>query len=76
MVQIFRYNCSKVFEEIQRLDEIRNKIKDDFKTEFDMTLKIISAHSNYNKLVAEGPSLTRQKEVTESAEKLLESTSE
>ena len=73
MIQIFRFNSEKIFAEIQRLEKIRNGIKEDPKVEFDLTLKIINAYSQYNKLVAEGPALIRQKEVIEAAEKLQES---
>ena len=69
---IFRFNCSRVFEEIQRLEIIRNQIKDDPEAEFDMTIKIINTHLNYNKMVVEGPTLARQKEIIEAAEKLLQ----
>lgn len=72
MVQIFRYNCSKVLEEIQRLEAIRNKIKDDLKTEFEMTQKIINTRFNYSKMISEGPTLARQKELVEATEKLLQ----
>jgi hypothetical protein len=72
MIQIFRYNCDKIFCEINRLEEIREReAKKDNKLEFEMTRGIINAYSQYNKLVAEGPSLIRQKEVTEKAEQLL-----
>ena len=73
MIQIFCNNSEKVFQEIRRLERIRNGIKEDPRVEFDMTLKIISAYSNYNKMVADGPALVRQKEVIEVAEKLQES---
>ena len=72
MIQIFRFNCSRAFEEIHRLEIIRNQIKDDLETEFDMTIKIINTYLNYNKMVAEGPTLTRQKEITDAVEKLLQ----
>ena len=75
MIHIFRRNYTTVFKEIQRLEQIRNEIKDDKKTEFEMTLKMINAYSNYNKMIADGPTLTRQKEIIEAAEKLLESQS-
>ena len=71
MIQIFRFNCEKMFFEIKRLEEIRNKIVDPIK-EFEMTRGIIHVYFQYTKLVAEGPSLTLQKEVLEQAEKLLE----
>ena len=71
MIQIFRFNCEKIFQEIQRLERIRNKIGDPEK-EFEMTRTMINTYSQYTKLVAEGPALTRQKEVLKQAEKLLE----
>lgn len=71
MIQIFRYNSEKIFQEIQKLEQIRNKEKEPAR-QFEMTKGIINAYSQYNKLVAEGPSLIRQKEVTEQAENLIE----
>ena len=70
MVQIFRHNSEKIFEEIQRLTQIRNKIQDPAK-EFEMTRAIIVAYSQYTKTLAEGPSVIRQKQVTEQAEKII-----
>ena len=52
------------------MEFIRDQIKDDPKTKFEMTQKIFTAYLNYNKMVAEGPTLTRQKELTEEAEKI------
>ena len=74
MVQIFRHNSENVFHEILRLEEIRSTVKDP-RVGFDMTLKIINAYYNYNKMIAEGPSITRQKEIIQAAEKLQESRS-
>lgn len=72
MIQIFRHNCNKIFGEIARLEEIRERVaKKDDKLEFTMTKEIINACTQYNKLVSEGPTLIRQKEVTEKAEQLL-----
>ncbi len=76
MIQIFRHNCSKIFQEIQLLEQIRNGIKDDPETKFEMTMKIVNAYSSYNRTVADGPSFTRQKEVVDAAEKLLEKKAE
>ena len=70
MAQIFRFTCSKAIAEIRHLEFIRDQINDDPKAEFDMTLKIFNTYLNYNKMVAEGPTLTRQKELTEEAEKI------
>jgi len=70
MIQIFRFNSEKIFQEIQRLEQIRNKINDPLK-EFEMTRGIINTYSQYNKMIAEGPALIRQKEVTEQAEKII-----
>src|SRR5712692_4399858 len=62
MVQIFRFNSEKILEEIQTLEQIRNKVNDPEK-KFDMTRMIINAYSQYTKLIAQGPSLVRQKEI-------------
>lgn len=70
MIQIFRHNCEKIFSELKHLEKIRDSIaRKDIKLEFDMTRSIIAMYAQYNKMVAEGPSLTRQKEVTDAAEK-------
>src|SRR5438445_8702801 len=52
MIQIFRFNSEKIFAEIQRLEQIRNRVKDNPTIEFDLTMKIINSYSQYNKLVA------------------------
>jgi len=73
MIQIFRHCSDKVFCEIARLEEIRERIAyQDPKLEYEMTRAIINAYAQYNKMVGEGPSLTRQKEVTDAAEKIIE----
>ena len=69
MIQIFRFNSEKILCEIGRLEKIRDSISKNSKLEFEMTRAIISSCVQYNKMVAEGPSLTRQKEVTDAAEK-------
>ena len=71
MASLFRYTCSNAIEEIHHLEFIRDQIKDDPKTEFDMTLKIFNTYLNYSKMIAEGPTLARQKELTEEVEKSL-----
>ena len=70
MIQIFRFNSEKILQEIQKLEQIRDNINDPIK-EFEMTKSIIGAYFQYTKMVAEGPSLIRQKEVTEQAEKAI-----
>jgi len=70
MIQIFRFNSEKIFNEIQVLEKIRNSVSDPAK-KFEMTKSIINAYAQYNKLVSEGPSLIRQKEITEEAEKMV-----
>jgi len=70
MIQIFRFNSEKIFNEIQVLEKIRNSVSDPVK-KFEMTKSVINAYAQYNKLISEGPSLIRQKEVTEQAEKII-----
>lgn len=70
MIQIFRFNSEKIFNEIQVLEKIRNSVSDPVK-KFEMTKSVINAYTQYNKLVSEGPSLIRQKEITEEAEKMV-----
>jgi hypothetical protein len=72
LIQIFKFNSQKIFQEIQVLVEIRNKVEDPGK-QFEMTKAIINALSQHTKLIADGPALIRQKEVIEAAEKLQES---
>lgn len=71
MIQIFRFNSEKIFNEIRVLEKIRNSVSDPVK-KFEMTKTIINTYMQYNKMVAEGPSLIRQKEVTDEAEKIIE----
>jgi len=70
MIQIFRFNSEKIFNEIQVLEKIRNSVSDPVK-KFEMTKSVINAYAQYNKLISEGPSLIRQKEITEEAEKMV-----
>ena len=70
MIQIFRNNSQKIYNEIKTMEEIRNSVDDPIK-KFEMTKSVINAYAHYNKLVSEGPSLVRQKEITEQAEKII-----
>ena len=69
MIQIFSLSCGKIVEEVHRLEEIRNKVTESTK-QFEMTRQIINVYSQLTKLVAEGPTLIRQKEIIEAAEKM------
>ena len=69
MIQIFSLSCEKIVQEIQRLEEIRNKMTESTK-QFEMGRQIINAYCQLTKLVAEGPTLIRQKEIIEAAEKM------
>ena len=71
MIQSFRNNRQKIYSEIQVLEVIRDLVTDPTK-KFEMTKSVINAFVQYNKLVSEGPSLIRQKEITEQAEKIIE----
>ena len=57
--------------QITHLKKLRSEI-DNSETEFSITLDVIDCLIKYNKIVAEGPTLIRQKEVTEKAEKITE----
>ena len=70
---IHRRNSNKVFNEITKLSNIRSKAKGEPDKEFQMTHGIIDAYIKYDKMVAEGPTLERQKELTEEMEKIVES---
>lgn len=74
MAAMFRYNSMNVFQEISRLKKIRKNI-DDPQKEFEMTRGIIGSIIDYNKMVAEGPVLIKQKELTEKAEQVIENIS-
>ena len=69
MIQIFSLSCEKIVEEVHRLEEIRNKVTESTK-QFEMGRQIINAYSQLTRLVAEGPTLIRQKEVIAAAEKM------
>ena len=69
MIQIFSLSCGKIVEEVHRLEEIRNKVTESTK-QFEMGRQIINAYSQLTRLVAEGPTLIRQKEVIAAAEKM------
>ena len=69
LIQIFSLSCEKIVEEIHRLEEIRNKVTESTK-QFEMGRQIINAYSQLTRLVAEGPTLIRQKEVIAAAEKM------
>jgi len=71
MIQIFFCNGAKTLEEIQKLEHIRDKVRDEPKLEFDMTKSIIDAYYQYTRMMFEGPAIRRQKEVIEAAEKVL-----
>ncbi len=66
-LEIHRRNSMKVFQEITRLSTIRSSIGDKDK-EFRMTEGIIESYIKYDKMLAEGPTLQRQKELTEEME--------
>ena len=73
MAAMFRYNSMSVFEEITTLKSLRNQTAEPEK-KFDMTQGIINSIINYNKMIAEGPVLIRQKELTEKAEEVINNT--
>ncbi len=62
-----------VFEEITTLKRLRNQTEETEK-KFDMTQGIITSIINYNRMIAEGPVLTKQKELTEQAEQVINNT--
>lgn len=67
MAAMFRYNSIQVFDEITTLKSLRNQTAEPEK-KFDMTQRIINSIIDYNKMIAEGPVLIKQKELTEKAE--------
>ena len=73
MAAMFRYNSMNVFSEITTLKKLRNDTKEPEK-KFDMTQGIINSIINYNRMIAEGPVLTKQKELTEQAEQVINNT--
>lgn len=74
MAAMFRHNSMNVFAEITTLKSLRNETTEPEK-KFDMTQGIINSIINYNKMIAEGPVLIKQKELTEQAEKVIENAS-
>lgn len=64
MLTLFRQNSRKVFAELQRLEEMRAH-ETERKTKFDMTKDIINTTVTYNKMIAEGPVLTKYRELTD-----------
>lgn len=70
MVAMFRYNSMAVFEEIKTLKKLCSNTDDD-ETKFSMTQGIINSIINYNKMIAEGPVLIKQKELTEQVEQVV-----
>jgi len=70
MAAMFRYNSMNVFSEITTLKSLRNQTAEPEK-KFDMTQGIINSIINYNKMIAEGPVLIKQKELTEKAEQVI-----
>ena len=74
MAAMFRYNSIQVFDEIITLKSLRNQTAEPEK-KFDMTQGIINSIINYNKMIAEGPVLIKQKELTEQAEQVINNTS-
>ena len=67
---IHRRNSVKIFNEIGKLATLRSII-DDTEKEFNMTQGIIDAYIKYDKMLAEGPTLERQKELTEEMEEIV-----
>jgi len=72
MITMFRQNSKKVFKELQRLEELRMK-EGEIKVKFDMTKDIINTTITYNKMIAEGPVLTKYRELTDQMKKIVES---
>jgi len=70
MAAMFRHNTMNVFDEITTLKTLREDT-DDTEKKFNMTRDIISSIINYNKMIAEGPVLIKQKELTEKAEEII-----
>ncbi len=70
MLSIHRYNSERIFEEIQHLTNLRNEAKD-LKIQLCATNSIIDAYIKYDRIIAEGPVLSRHKELTEELEKIV-----
>ena len=73
MASIHRYNSERVFDEIQRLISLRNKTHQ-VEIEIDATSRIIDSYIKYDKMIAEGPVITRHKELTEKLEGIVDAT--
>lgn len=71
MFTLFRQNSRKVFAELEKLETLRSQ-EEDTKTQFEMTKDIITAYSSYNKMIAEGPVLTKYKELTDQMTKIIQ----
>jgi hypothetical protein len=67
LVQLFRIGTERMFQKIQRLEQICELSKGQ-KEEFNYNERTIEAYSNYIKLIADGPALSRIKECLEEAE--------
>lgn len=70
MLTLFRQNSKKVYQELQTLETLRMQ-EADSKTKFDMTKDIINTTVTYNKMIAEGPVLTKYRELTDEMKKHL-----
>lgn len=70
MIAIHRTNSSKIYTEINTMRNIR-AITEDAVKKFQMSMDIIVAYEKYDKMVAEGATLQRQKELTDKAEKII-----
>ena len=66
MIGIHARNSAKMFQEILTLVAIRNKAEKP-KEKFEMTKEIIAAYAAYDRMIAEGPALERQKVLTQKA---------
>src|SRR2546425_6626887 len=55
MIKIFFSNGAKTLKEIQKLEHIRDKVRDEPKLEFDMTKSIIDAYYQYTRMMFEVP---------------------
>lgn len=70
MLTLFRSNSEDVSAELAKLIAIRDE-ETDKETKFQMTKDIINTIVSYNKMVAEGPVLTKYKELTDAMQKHL-----
>lgn len=70
MLTLFRNNSKKVYKELAELENLRLQEADP-KAKFDMTKDIINTTVTYNKMIAEGPVLTKYRELTDEMKKHL-----